>query len=59
MCETQVYRFLLDAHHGYISVGYLLTIAKRHKRGMKLVTEAHNWGIIDNETYNKWSQEIL
>ena len=58
MCETQVYRFLLDAYHGYISVGYLLTIARRHKRGGKLVTEAYNWGLIDKATYNAWIVQV-
>ena len=55
----QVYTFLLDVVTLGYSVNYLHHVARRHARPDKLITEAYNWGLIDNETMNNWKNEIL
>jgi hypothetical protein len=57
--ETQVYKFLLDVVQFGYSKEYIKAIAMVHSRPAKLLTQALDWGIIDNETYQTWVSEIL
>jgi len=57
--QTQAYKYLLDVVELGYSVDYIYAIALVHSRPGKLLVQALDWNIIDSETYNKWSQEIL
>ena len=57
--QTQVYKYLLDVVELGYSVDYIYAIALVHSRPGKLLVQALDWGLIDSETYQEWSQEIL
>lgn len=56
--ETQVYRYLLDVVTFGYSTEYIRAIARVHARPVKLLTEAVNWGLIDQQTADAWLSEL-
>lgn len=53
--STPIWATLLDVTQGWATVSEMLKVAKTHRNGAKMVSEAVAWGLIEPEEEAAWS----